>query len=351
MVCINKAAPEYRTLKDMSGFSGNPSKMQVLDGYVEYYLEETGEFPKPDQIPGFNSEEYINNKYNIKNSTVKTETLVNELQTEVPAEQGLKLSKVYSDKLISVSPVDNETSHIEIISRPSLTIPEEYFPKDYDNVQVNVINGMLHDLAKYSGLQFECINTEQANNIIDVPNASIIKAFVKDGKVYVNDDIMTADSYIHEMLHIFIGSTKFSSPQLYSDLLNRTTDTFGFDTMRRRFPNRAEMDVAEETLVTEFSKFLTGQNSMFDNVSKKSIDQFIYDVKRALDVGIFGDVSVKSLSNEELFSNKLVDVAKAVNSDLIRNNFMDVWNYSKYNRQLANMKEKLLKNGTLREEC
>lgn len=349
--CIEKNNPEYQTLKNMSGFSGDPSKMDVLDGYVEHYLETTGEYPKPDQIPGFDSENYINKKYDIKDSTVKTQKLSEELETNIPQEQSLLLTKTYADKLISVSPIDNEVSHIEIISRPSMTIPENYFPKDYDNIEVNVINEMLHDLAKYSGLQFECVNTEQASQILDVPNASIIKAFVKNGKVYVNDDLMTADSYIHEMLHIFIGSTKFASPQLYGNLLNRTIDTFDFQDARNRFPNRAEMDVAEETLVTEFSKFLTGQKSMFDNVPKKSINQFVYDIKRALDVGIFGDISVKALSNQELFGSKMVDVAKAVNSDLIQNNFMNVWKYSKYNRQLANIKEKLLKNGTLREEC
>ena len=349
--CINKSAPEYRMLELMSGFKGNPSQMEVLDGYVEYYLDTTGEYPKPDQIPGFNSEKYINNKYDIKDSTVKQETLANNLHTTNPQEQGLILSKVYSDKLISVSPIDNEVSHVEIISRPSTIIPENYFPKDYDNVEVNVINGMLHDLAKYSGLQFECINTQQASQILDVPNAGLKKAFIKDGKVYVNDDIMTADSYIHEMLHIFIGSTKFSSPNLYSDLLNRTISTFEFNNMRKDFPERTEMDVAEEVLVTEFSKFLTGQESMFNNVPQKTLNKFIYDIKRALDVGIFGDISIKTLSNKELFGNKLVDVAKSVNSDLIRNNFMEVWSYSKYNRKLANMKESLLRNGTLKEYC
>ena len=121
--------------------------------------------------------------------------------------------------------------------------------------------------------------------------------------------------------------------------------------MRKDFPERTEMDVAEEVLVTEFSKFLTGQESMFNNVSQKTLNKFIYDIKRALDVGIFGDISIKTLSDKELFGNKLVDVAKSVNSDLIRNNFMEVWNYSKYNRKLANMKESLLRNGTLKEYC
>ena len=351
MNCIEKNNPEYRALERMSGFQGDPDKMQILDGYVEHYLETTGEFPKPDQIPGFNSEKAINEKYDIKKSTVKNQKLQEELATDDPHEQGLILTKTYADKLISITPVDNEVSHIEIIPRPSITLPEVYFPKNYDNVEVNVINEMLHDLAKYSGLQFECINTDQANKILDVPNASIIKAFVKDGKVYVNSDLMTADSYIHEMLHIFIGSTKFASPKLYEDLLTRTIDTFDFYDIKTRFPNRAEMDVAEEVLVTEFSKFLTGQQSMFDNVSEKSINHFIYDIKRALDVGIFGDISVKALSNQDLFSSKLVDVAKSVNSDLIQNNFMNVWKYSKYNRQLANMKESLLKSGELIEYC
>lgn len=345
MNCFNTNLPGYQMLK----MSGIPDRK--LKTFCDGFLDLNGRLPKLDELPGADTTEYIKNKYDIKNSMVKSETLEKELNTDDSKKQGLILSKVYSDKLISVTPLDEQMSHIDIISRPSVEIPENYFPKDYDNIQLNVINGMLSDLAKYSGLQFETISTDQANQMLDVPNAAIVKAFVKDGKVYVNDTLLTADSYIHEMLHIFIGSTKFASPELYKNLLQRTVDTFDFADMRRRFPERAELDTAEEVLVTEFSKYLTGQQSMFNNVSKQIIDQFVYDIKRALDVGIFGDFSVKTLSNEELFGSKLVDVAQAVNSDLIRNNFADVWKYSKYNRKLANMKEDLLKRGIITEEC
>ena len=346
MICVNTKLPEYQTLKNMSGISDN-----TLKTYCEYYLETFDRFPKLDELPGSDSKKYIEKKYDIKNNILKTKKLSDELMTDDSKQQGLLLSKVYADKLISVTPLDNEVSYIDIIPRPTTEIPKDYFPKNYDNIELNVISGMLSDLAKYSGLQFENITTEAANKILDVPNASIAKAFIKDGKVYVNSDLMTADSYIHEMLHIFIGSTKFSSPNLYSSLLDKTIETFDFVNSRQRFPNRSEMDTAEEVLVTEFSKYLTGQKSMFDNISKKQIEAFVYNIKRALDVGIFGDFSVKALEDEELFTNKLVDVAQAVNSDLIRNNFIDVWNYSKYNRKLANMKEDLLRKGIIREEC
>lgn len=346
MICLDTTQLEYQLLKDISGIPERDLKM-----YCEYFLETEGRFPKIDELPKADSSKYITEKYGVKDQLVKAKTLSEELKTKDTDQQGLMLSKMYADKLISVIPLDEETSHIDIISRPTTSIPEGYFPKNYDNIQLNVINGILEDLAKYSGLRFEVVDTERANEILDVPNASIVKAFVKDGKVYVNDDLMTADSYIHEMLHVFIGSTKFSSPKLHEDLLRRTINTFDFLDIKRRFPERAEMDVAEEVLVTEFAKYVTGQNSMFSDVPKETIDLFLYDIKRALDVGIFGDFSVKALSNEELFGSKLVDVAQAVNSDIVRNNFEDVWRYSKYNRKLANMKQDLLKRGIIQEEC
>lgn len=346
MICIDTKNPQYQMLKDTSGI-----REDTLKTYCEYYQETQGRWPNLDELPKANSRPYIENKYDIKNSMVKSNKLSEELMTDDSRLQGLLLSKVYKDKLISITPLDDEVSHIDIISRPTLEFSEQFFPKDYDNIELNVINGMLEDLAKYSGLQFKTITTDEANKILDVPNASISKAFVKDGKVFVNTDLMTADSYIHEMLHIFIGSTKFASPKLYEDLLRRTINTFDFQNMRRNFKDRSELDTAEEVLVTEFSKYLTGQESIFDNISNKEKSLFMYDIKRALDVGIFGDVSVKALTDADLFGSKLVDVAQSVNSDLVRNNFIDVWKYSKYNRKLANMKEDLLRRGIIQEEC
>ncbi len=71
---------------------------------------------------------------------------------------------------------------------------------------------------------------------------------------------------------------------------------------------------------------------MFDDIPKNQTQEVMYQVKRIIDTAIFGDLSVKSLSNEDLFSKSLVDVAKATNSEIIRNNFLEVWNFSREHR-------------------
>ena len=55
----------------------------------------------------------------------------------------------------------------------------------------------------------------------NIPNASILNAFVENGIIYINTDNLKADSPIHEMLHIFLGGTKFTSPDLYNTLLEK----------------------------------------------------------------------------------------------------------------------------------
>ena len=153
------------------------------------------------------------------------------------------------------------------------------------------------------------------------------------------------------MLHIFLGGTKFTSPDLYNTLLEKVIQIPEFKVMSNKFRNRTQSDIAEEVLVTEYSKYLTHQDSIFDSFSEIRMHELNYQIKRILDTAIFGDISIKTIPNEELFGKTLLDVAKLVNSDLIRNQFSDIWKNSRQHRSLNNAKSELIKSGELKEEC
>jgi hypothetical protein len=46
-------------------------------------------------------------------------------------------------------------------------------------------------------------------------NVSQAKAFIYNGNIYVNIDNATADSLVHEMLHILLGSMSRNNPSLF----------------------------------------------------------------------------------------------------------------------------------------
>lgn len=345
MTCVNINDPEYLTLVKRSGI-----QEETVRDYSNYFLNTKGRLPYLDELPNVNSQKYIEETYKINNGVVNTNLLSDSLQTSDTGEQIHKLNDIYKDKLIDLEPVTNNTANIQILSRPTTRL-EQFFPKDYDNIQVNVINGMLEDIAKYSGLKFKTVTTKEVQNMVDVPNAGIIGAFVKDGVIHVNTQLLTADSPIHEMLHIFIGGVKYSDRNLYQTLIDSISNIDSFKVLTNTYKNRTASDIAEEVLVTQFSKYLTHQSSIFDSLPENKTQEFIYHIKRLLDTAIFGDLSVKTLTNEDLFSKPLVDVAKLVNSDLIRNNFMNIWSNSRQHRQLNNMKSALMKQGLLIERC
>lgn len=345
MTCVNTKNPEYQTLLKQSGI-----QEEILKDYSNYFLDKYDRLPRLDELPGADSSKYIKETYNIKDGLVDINKLSEDLQTFDTIEQIHKLNNMYLDKLIDIEPISDNVGSIEVLSRPTTDL-QEFFPKDYSNVQKSVINGMLEDIARYSGLDFKTVTTQQVSEMDDIPNAAITSAFIKNGVIHINTDLMTADTPVHEMLHIFLGGVKYTSPELYSNLINTVSQLDQFKVFANNYQNRTESDIAEEVLVTEFGKYLTQQTSMFDTIPTIEVQELMYQVKRILDTAIFGDISVKALSNADLFGKSLFDVAKSVNSDLVRNNFMEVWNFSREHRQLNNLKGSLMKQGLLVEHC
>ena len=68
-------------------------------------------------------------------------------------------------------------------------------------------------MRKYYGINIIPI-TNQTKEFKEL-NINQTKAFIKDGIIYVNIDNMSADSPIHEMLHIFLGSMSRFNPNLF----------------------------------------------------------------------------------------------------------------------------------------
>jgi len=89
-------------------------------------------------------------------------------------------------------------------------------------------------------------------------------------------DNMSADSPIHEILHIFLGSMSRFNPNLFYQLVSSVEQLPDYDYRSKFFPNRTISDIDEEIFVEELAKHLTGDSSLLDNLDKNILNKILY---------------------------------------------------------------------------
>lgn len=199
-------------------------------------------------------------------------------------------------------------------------------------------------------------------NIIPITNAELsqdrwasitgtkgIKSFIYNGNIYINTDIATVDSPVHEFLHLLFGSMKYQNRALYDQLVGQAEQFDSYNTISQNYPNRTRGDINEEVFVTELAKYLTGQNNAISNLDQSIQNEIIYNVNRTLDTVLMGENSVKCVENPYIMNLKTL--AKLVNSSTMISEKRGSLTDATLNRMMANTKSELIKNKELREEC
>ena len=199
-------------------------------------------------------------------------------------------------------------------------------------------------------------------NIIPITNAELsqdrwasitgtkgVKSFIYNGNIYINTDIATVDSPVHEFLHLLFGSMKYQNRALYNTLVGQAEQFDSYDTISQNYPNRTRGDINEEVFVTELAKYLTGQNNAISNLDQSIQNEIIYNVNRTLDTVLMGENSVKCVENPYIMNLKTL--AKLVNSSTMISEKRGSLSDATLNRMMANTKSELMKNKELREEC
>jgi hypothetical protein len=121
------------------------------------------------------------------------------------------------------------------------------------------MSNIIGKLNHFYGTDFIYGTSEDLASI--VPNAAVSKAFVHNGKIYINTDLATIDSPIHELLHIFLGSMRYTDPTFYFNLVTQARSFPSFEHRASFYKNRTELDLCEEIFVEEFAKLLTNQTN------------------------------------------------------------------------------------------
>ena len=117
--------------------------------------------------------------------------------------------------------------------------------------------------------------------------------------------------------------------------------------------NRSISDINEEIFVTEFSKYLTGQDTILKNLDSNTLYEIFYNMNRVLDSAIFGKDSVSKLSPNEEFNSSLADLCKKLQSTITKNTSTGTFDRysSEVKRIMSNEKADLMREGKLKEIC
>lgn len=345
---IDKSSRKYQTLKNMSGISEFR-----LDSTISLYQNKFGRFPELDELPEVNSEPYLKKVLDIKErgslQTINTEKLLSYTNASTVEEANITLNKQYKDLNITLTQFDTFTS-IDVQHRANEYSSSSFEETDVDstynpNKSRQVVQERLSKMQKLFGIQIIPVTTSEVTN---VPNASIVKGFIQDGNIYINTDNATIDTPIHELMHIFLGGVRYSNPELYFQLINSIEQLPRYEEFLLQFNYKTRGDANEEIFVQEFSRYLTGQPSVFDNFDQ--IDQLLYEVYRNIDSFISGKYTIKSISNN-IFQKSIIDLSKELQSTILNNSYEGSLNSDVLHRTLANFKEDLLKKDILKQEC
>lgn len=349
--CININSAQYRELKRLSTLPEVLLKAEI----AQYQDSHNGRFPTIDELPGASSIEAIKQDLKIReDGTSNIEDILNFTGTSDLNKANVVINDKYRDLDVEIIPL-NKTAIIDIKERPSLFKYVETPKRDFSFVDSAMfISNSLDKMAATIGIDIKHTSTEglRAEGILDIiPDVSQASAFVYNGNIYVNTDIASVDSQIHELMHILLGSMRFKNPELYMKLVQTAEMLPNFEDIAINYPNRTKADVLEEVFVEEFGKYLAGEPSDFSNFDNDTMYQIHYNITRTLDTILMGDNTTAALEDGTLYGSSLKEVAELVNSSTMVNTRHGFLEDALIHRVMANVKQELFENGDLKEEC
>lgn len=341
---------EYQSLKNKTGV-----QTVVLNVACKNAIDKYGRFPHIDEIPGSNSENYIKDQLKIrKNGSTSIDHILKTTNTNDLQKASQKLNNEYRDKEIKIIPIA-EDAIVEIKHRPT-TFPSNFEENIIDNnISASlVIQTALNKLANIYGIKINEVTdaeltTDQWSHLM--PKDRMVNAFIYNGEIYINTDKASPDAKIHEMLHLLVGSMRFSNPELYLQLITSAENLPNYNTLIENFKYKSRNDLNEEIIIQELAKHFAGMSSDLDTLDPKIQYEITYNIRRVLDSILMGSVSTKTISDMSLFNLTLRQVVQATNSNIMTNNFHGFLDQSEVHRKVNNMKSDLLRKGELIENC
>lgn len=347
--CINKSSFEYQSLKNKANIP-EPILESVCRGFIDKY----NRFPYLDELPKANSEPDLRNSLHINDyNGAKISDILETTGKESVVDANIELNNQYRDLEIKITPLNKEAL-VDITHRPTeYNLEENTETIDTDNSPL-LFNDVLQKLANLYGINFYSVtdaelNSESWRGLINDP----VNAFVYNNNIYINTDHASIDAPLHEMMHMFIGSVRFSNPELYQQLVNSASSFPNYNQLAQNYQGRSQNDLNEEIFVTEAARYFSGLDSNLKDMPNNVRYELNYNMRRLLDSILMGKDSVKTISDDRLFNMSLSSIAKEIASTAFTNKFHGTMNVenSELHRLLNNTKADMIKDGTLNEVC
>lgn len=357
--CINTFDPEYQYLQKVAGTQAKP----FIDYYVLKYLSEKGRYPKIDEIPNMSTREAFNKYLEIQRfnsgleytdaDKVLSYTGAKDIESSIPILNNV----MHPDLEVDLMPVGKQiiTTVHERPKQYNANIQDIDVEIQHDPIKDKIIiTQMLNELQKLYGIKIKPITTKELLSKkwdMIISDAGIVNAFIYNGDIYVNTDRAKLDAPLHELSHIIIGSLRFLDTNLYSQLLDTVRSLPNYQLLIQQYNGRTENDINEEIFVTEFGKYLSGQQSEFNSFSDQQLDLVLYHVKRVIDSMINGQYTVKNLPTLQVLQSNLLQLGKKTLSSRFNEIYPSSLDLAELHRKLNNTKSDLIKNNELIQEC
>lgn len=247
-----------------------------------------------------------------------------------------RVGPVQGGYYVRVIPTNNKVELDPVHNRPSPVITQ--------------INDIVDTLNKKFNLDATVLTADEVSQMgVDAETA---KAFIKDGKIYINGALATSSDVVHEYTHLFLGILKAKNYDIYQSLLDRlinSNDKRVRSTvieLRRIYPNLSRNDLYEEVFVKLFSDFLSGKNQQAifkeaKNIIDRDLKNSIFNLASPTDFDKIYSRNMYSMFNQ--FSTDVGNLART-SSDLD-------FNVGAIYRKAANWIEDKISKGELEERC
>lgn len=133
-----------------------------------------------------------------------------------------------------------------------------------------------------------------------------VKAFIRNGEIYINLTSAKSSDLLHEYTHLLLGVLKANpdSVKIYEQLMQMVINTNeGIDELKRirsSYPDISEMDLMEETFANLFSKYLQGRGSDINEIFRENRKFLSEENKNIFDLA--GDTDLKTQYNKSILS-------------------------------------------------
>ena len=356
MNCINTKSVEFQARLKQSGLSEFDYAVEVSSYFDKQrkmgISEEDLKYPELDRVTGADSSNYLIENIKLNNDGANIQDILNYTKTQDINQATIEINNKHRDLEVNILPL-NEQALVYIDHRPTdFSNKENVKTTIYSDKQALV--PIFNKLTSLYGIKFHNITIDDLQNdpkFKDVIDAKHTNAFILNGDIYINMDVADIDAPIHEMTHMILGSVKYQNPQLYNELVSISEQLPMYNELSKNYQGRTRSDLNEEIFVTEFAIFISGKQSIIEQLPEFIQEEILYNIKRLLDSMLMGDISVKSVPTDQLLKMSFPEIAELVNSNVFENLSRGTLNNSHIHRILNNRKSDLMNKNELKEEC